>query len=96
MSYDHELLPSKKPKFLAQTAAHVSGAAFYYQQSDVTEHSWAKKVTFIYHESKMSSVVFAFLSLQLSFVFLPVLENVRSVCTSQVWRLVCHQSIAGV
>uniref|UniRef100_A0A8C6SYZ1 Cyanocobalamin reductase / alkylcobalamin dealkylase n=1 Tax=Neogobius melanostomus TaxID=47308 RepID=A0A8C6SYZ1_9GOBI len=34
VSFDYELLPSRKPKFLAQTAAHVSGAAFYYQQSD--------------------------------------------------------------
>ncbi|XP_043984958.1 cyanocobalamin reductase / alkylcobalamin dealkylase isoform X1 [Gambusia affinis] len=39
--YDYELLPSRKPKFLAQTAAHVSGAAFYYQQSDVTDQPWA-------------------------------------------------------
>ncbi|XP_039985424.1 cyanocobalamin reductase / alkylcobalamin dealkylase isoform X3 [Xiphias gladius] len=42
--YDYELLPSRKPKFLAQTAAHVSGAAFYYQQSDVTDQPWAEKV----------------------------------------------------
>ncbi|KAM4547662.1 cyanocobalamin reductase / alkylcobalamin dealkylase [Odontesthes bonariensis] len=44
--YDYELLPSRKPKFLAQTAAHVSGAAFYYQQSDVTEQPWAEKKMF--------------------------------------------------
>ncbi|XP_042272531.1 cyanocobalamin reductase / alkylcobalamin dealkylase isoform X2 [Thunnus maccoyii] len=42
--YDYELLPSRKPKFLAQTAAHVSGAAFYYQQSDVTDHPWGQKM----------------------------------------------------
>ena len=42
--YDYELLPSRKPKFLAQTAAHISGAAFYYQQSDVTDQPWAEKV----------------------------------------------------
>ncbi|XP_038165018.1 cyanocobalamin reductase / alkylcobalamin dealkylase isoform X1 [Cyprinodon tularosa] len=41
--YDYELLPSRKPKFLAQTAAHVSGAAFYYQQSVVTDQPWAGK-----------------------------------------------------
>ncbi|KAF3691129.1 Methylmalonic aciduria and homocystinuria type C protein -like protein [Channa argus] len=44
--YDYELLPSRRPKFLAQTAAHVSGAAFYYQQSDVTDHTWATKKMF--------------------------------------------------
>ncbi|XP_008275690.1 cyanocobalamin reductase / alkylcobalamin dealkylase [Stegastes partitus] len=41
--FDYELLPSRKPKFLAQTAAHVSGATFYYQQSDVTDQPWAGK-----------------------------------------------------
>uniref|UniRef100_A0A3Q3DKZ1 Cyanocobalamin reductase / alkylcobalamin dealkylase n=1 Tax=Hippocampus comes TaxID=109280 RepID=A0A3Q3DKZ1_HIPCM len=44
--YDYELLPSRKPKFLAQTAAHVSGAAFYYQQSDVSDQPWANKKMF--------------------------------------------------
>ncbi|XP_045904589.1 cyanocobalamin reductase / alkylcobalamin dealkylase isoform X1 [Micropterus dolomieu] len=44
--YDYELLPSRKPKFLAQTAAHVSGAAFYYQQSDVRDQPWAEKKMF--------------------------------------------------
>ncbi|XP_068449169.1 cyanocobalamin reductase / alkylcobalamin dealkylase [Clinocottus analis] len=44
--YDYELLPSRKPKFLAQTAAHVSGAAFYYQQSDVPDQPWAEKKMF--------------------------------------------------
>lgn len=44
--YDYEMLPSRKPKFVAQTAAHVSGAAFYYQQSDVTEQPWAGKKMF--------------------------------------------------
>ncbi|KAM9761305.1 cyanocobalamin reductase / alkylcobalamin dealkylase [Menidia menidia] len=44
--YDYELLPNRKPKFLAQTAAHVSGAAFYYQQSDVTDQPWAEKKMF--------------------------------------------------
>ncbi|XP_032426962.1 cyanocobalamin reductase / alkylcobalamin dealkylase isoform X2 [Xiphophorus hellerii] len=44
--YDYELLPSRKPKFLAQTAAHVSGAAFYYQQSDVTDQPWAGRKMF--------------------------------------------------
>ncbi|XP_032380998.1 cyanocobalamin reductase / alkylcobalamin dealkylase [Etheostoma spectabile] len=46
VSYDYELLPSRKPKFLAQTAAHVSGAAFYYQPSDVRDHPWAEKKMF--------------------------------------------------
>lgn len=42
--YDFELFPNRKPKFLAQTAAHVSGGAFYYQQSNVEDHPWTKKV----------------------------------------------------
>ncbi|KAM3876147.1 cyanocobalamin reductase / alkylcobalamin dealkylase [Diretmus argenteus] len=46
VSYDYEMLPSRKPKFLAQTAAHVSGAAFYYQKPDVTDHPWEKKKMF--------------------------------------------------
>lgn len=41
--YDYELLPSRRPKFLAQTVAHVSGAAFYYQKSDVSDQPWAEK-----------------------------------------------------
>ncbi|XP_024133956.1 cyanocobalamin reductase / alkylcobalamin dealkylase [Oryzias melastigma] len=44
--YDYELLPSRKPKFLAQTAAHLSGAAFYYQQSDVKDQPWGDKKMF--------------------------------------------------
>ncbi|XP_029906095.1 cyanocobalamin reductase / alkylcobalamin dealkylase isoform X2 [Myripristis murdjan] len=46
VSYDYEMLPSRKPKFLAQTAAHVSGAAFYYRQADVPEQPWADKKMF--------------------------------------------------
>uniref|UniRef100_A0A8D3DLY2 Cyanocobalamin reductase / alkylcobalamin dealkylase n=1 Tax=Scophthalmus maximus TaxID=52904 RepID=A0A8D3DLY2_SCOMX len=46
LRFDYELLPSRKPKFLAQTAAHVSGAAFYYQQSDVTDQPWAERKMF--------------------------------------------------
>uniref|UniRef100_H2YQ80 Cyanocobalamin reductase / alkylcobalamin dealkylase n=1 Tax=Ciona savignyi TaxID=51511 RepID=H2YQ80_CIOSA len=30
--YDYEILPNRRPKVLVQTAAHVSGAAFYYQR----------------------------------------------------------------
>ncbi|KAM9385856.1 cyanocobalamin reductase / alkylcobalamin dealkylase [Pholidichthys leucotaenia] len=44
--YDYELLPNRRPKFLAQTAAHVSGAAFYYQQLDVPDQPWAEKKMF--------------------------------------------------
>ncbi|KAJ3599545.1 hypothetical protein NHX12_033504 [Muraenolepis orangiensis] len=46
VSYDYEMLPSRKPKFLAQTAAHVAGAAYYYQQADVTDHPWGTKKKF--------------------------------------------------
>ncbi|XP_074524704.1 cyanocobalamin reductase / alkylcobalamin dealkylase [Halichoeres trimaculatus] len=43
VSYDYELLPSRRPRFLAQTAAHVSGGAYYYQQSDITEPPWTDR-----------------------------------------------------
>lgn len=36
---DFEILPNKRPKILVQTAAHVAGAAYYYQKSDVYFHS---------------------------------------------------------
>lgn len=45
VSYDYEMLPNRRPKFLAQTAAHVSGAAYYYQKSDVHSPPWADKVS---------------------------------------------------
>lgn len=54
MRYDYELFPSRKPKFLAQTAAHVSGAAYYYQQSDVRDQHSPAKVISIHGESKCS------------------------------------------
>ncbi|KAK9955998.1 hypothetical protein ABG768_013758 [Culter alburnus] len=46
VSYDYEMLPNRRPKFLAQTAAHVSGAAYYYQKSDVHSPPWADKKMF--------------------------------------------------
>uniref|UniRef100_A0A3Q3ER90 Cyanocobalamin reductase / alkylcobalamin dealkylase n=1 Tax=Labrus bergylta TaxID=56723 RepID=A0A3Q3ER90_9LABR len=44
--YDYELMPSRRPRFLAQTAAHVSGGAFYYQQSDIIEPPWTDRKMF--------------------------------------------------
>ncbi|XP_053103280.1 cyanocobalamin reductase / alkylcobalamin dealkylase isoform X2 [Hemicordylus capensis] len=41
---DYEMLPSRKPRFLAQTAAHVAGAAYYYQRKDVQQDPWGEKV----------------------------------------------------
>ncbi|CAI5777294.1 Alkylcobalamin:glutathione S-alkyltransferase [Podarcis lilfordi] len=41
--YDYELLPNRKPKFLAQTAAHIAGAAYYYQRKDVQQDPWGEK-----------------------------------------------------
>ncbi|KAJ8376326.1 hypothetical protein SKAU_G00069060 [Synaphobranchus kaupii] len=46
ISYDYEMLPSRKPKFLAQTAAHVAGAAYYYQRKDITVDYWGEKKMF--------------------------------------------------
>ncbi|XP_069837346.1 cyanocobalamin reductase / alkylcobalamin dealkylase [Dendropsophus ebraccatus] len=44
--YDYELHPNRRPKVLMQTAAHVSGAAYYYQRSDVEEDPWGKQKMF--------------------------------------------------
>ncbi|XP_063795480.1 cyanocobalamin reductase / alkylcobalamin dealkylase isoform X2 [Pseudophryne corroboree] len=41
--YDYELHPNRRPKVLMQTAAHVSGAAYYYQRRDVSEDPWGKR-----------------------------------------------------
>lgn len=46
VSFDYEMLPSRKPRFLAQTAAHVAGAAYYYQPADVPESPWGDKKMF--------------------------------------------------
>lgn len=101
MRYDYELLPSRKPKFLAQTAAHVSGAAFYYQQSDVTDQPWAGRV--------MPSICLSKNKKKGTFVVVavspPQVSSVLSVCSAEdVWslhspelrRLVCHPGPAGV
>jgi len=37
--HDYEMLPNRRPKVLVQTAAHVSGAAFYYQRKHAEEMS---------------------------------------------------------
>ncbi|KAI5938162.1 cyanocobalamin reductase / alkylcobalamin dealkylase isoform X1 [Manis javanica] len=37
---DYEVHPNRRPKILAQTAAHVAGAAYYYQRRDVESDPW--------------------------------------------------------
>ncbi|KAM8930896.1 cyanocobalamin reductase / alkylcobalamin dealkylase [Pelodytes ibericus] len=44
--YDYELHPNRRPKVLMQTAAHVSGAAYYYQRKDVPDDPWGGKKIF--------------------------------------------------
>ncbi|XP_075040099.1 cyanocobalamin reductase / alkylcobalamin dealkylase isoform X2 [Mixophyes fleayi] len=44
--YDYELHPNRRPKVLMQTAAHVSGAAYYYQRKDVPEDPWGQRKMF--------------------------------------------------
>ncbi|XP_073499698.1 cyanocobalamin reductase / alkylcobalamin dealkylase isoform X2 [Phyllobates terribilis] len=44
--YDYELHPNRRPKVLMQTAAHVSGAAYYYQRKDVEQDPWGAKKMF--------------------------------------------------
>lgn len=43
--HDFEMLPSRRPKVLVQTAAHVGGAAYYYQRNSVSEEKdpWGEK-----------------------------------------------------
>ena len=38
--HDYDLLPSRRPKILVQTAGHVSGAAFYYRRENVKNDPW--------------------------------------------------------
>ncbi|XP_030627996.1 cyanocobalamin reductase / alkylcobalamin dealkylase [Chanos chanos] len=46
ISFDYEILPNRRPKFLAQTAAHVAGAAYYYKASDIPNPPWGDKKMF--------------------------------------------------
>ena len=43
--HDFEMLPSRRPKVLVQTAAHVGGAAYYYQRNSVSKEKdpWGEK-----------------------------------------------------
>ncbi|XP_059840142.1 cyanocobalamin reductase / alkylcobalamin dealkylase [Hypanus sabinus] len=41
--HDFELLPNRRPKVLVQSAAHVAGAAYYYQMKDVQQNPWGEK-----------------------------------------------------
>ncbi|XP_043858470.1 cyanocobalamin reductase / alkylcobalamin dealkylase isoform X3 [Dromiciops gliroides] len=41
---DYDMHPNRRPKILAQTAAHVAGAAYYYQRRDVESDPWGDKV----------------------------------------------------
>lgn len=40
---DYELHPNRRPKILAQTAAHVAGAAYYYRRQDVEADPWGSQ-----------------------------------------------------
>ena len=46
--HDFEILPSRRPKVLVQTAAHVAGGAYYYQRSSVSKDKdpWDPKTKF--------------------------------------------------
>ncbi|MCL4168328.1 UNVERIFIED_CONTAM: hypothetical protein GTU68_041923 [Idotea baltica] len=45
--HDFELTPLRRPKILMQTAGHISGAARFYQRSDVgDEDAWGEKKIF--------------------------------------------------
>lgn len=78
--YDYELLPSRRPKFLAQTAAHVSGAAFYYQKSDVSDQPWAEKVTLLINKESKLQLCFNFCLLTYFSISLCCLQKMYGVC----------------
>ncbi|KAM5248255.1 cyanocobalamin reductase / alkylcobalamin dealkylase [Ctenodactylus gundi] len=40
---DYEVHPNRRPKILAQTAAHVAGAAYYYRRQDVEADPWGSQ-----------------------------------------------------
>ena len=40
---DSELMPSRRPRVLVQTAGHVAGAAYYYQRTDVSRQPWSEE-----------------------------------------------------
>ena len=40
--HDYDLLPSRRPKILVQTAGHVSGGAYYYRRENVKKDPWSK------------------------------------------------------
>ena len=40
---DSDLLPSRRLRILVQTAGHVSGAAYYYQRTDVDPQPWSQE-----------------------------------------------------
>ncbi|KAH3775661.1 cyanocobalamin reductase / alkylcobalamin dealkylase-like [Dreissena polymorpha] len=44
--HDFEMLPNHRPRVLVQTAGHVSGAAYFYQQKDVHPNPWGDKKLF--------------------------------------------------
>lgn len=41
--HDFEMHPTRRPKVLVQTAAHVAGAAYYYQRNSVSNDPWEQK-----------------------------------------------------
>lgn len=41
--HDFELLPSRKPRVLVQTAGHVAGVARYYRREDVNPDPWPRE-----------------------------------------------------
>ncbi|XP_022109405.1 methylmalonic aciduria and homocystinuria type C protein homolog isoform X2 [Acanthaster planci] len=43
---DYELHPNRRPKILVQTVGHVSGAAYYYQRSNMKHDPWGDKKIF--------------------------------------------------
>ena len=53
--HDFELLPSRRPKVLVQTAGHVAGAAYYYQRKDVQPDPWDESTVSIAPDHRIQS-----------------------------------------
>lgn len=50
--YDYEMRPgTRRPKVLVQTAGHVSGAAYFYQKTDVYDAPWGMDQVILYKTS---------------------------------------------
>ncbi|XP_048457714.1 cyanocobalamin reductase / alkylcobalamin dealkylase isoform X4 [Rhincodon typus] len=85
--HDFEMFPNRKPKILAQTAAHVAAAAYYYQMKDVQQNPWGEK---------MLPDLPSFSGILCLFQIFSTHEDVWSLHSSTLWGLVCNTRSADI